>query len=165
MEAIALADMFRFMYDERKCLVVTIVTDDDSKMKAAMRWSNEDHEKHYGVKPYVYSKTSGKRRIHRDCGLLRYSLRQPGFLSDKAHRKKGFTGKVYCIFNGPVAGKHGMIEVDIIRVTTNFAFMARQLSSMEKSLWISAARSVVDHHFDCHDNCGSFVDAKMTVQK
>ena len=53
MEAIALADMFHFMYDERKCLVITIVTDDDSKMKAAMRWSNEDHEKHYGVKLYM----------------------------------------------------------------------------------------------------------------
>ena len=60
MEAIDLADMFHFLYDERKCLVTTIVTDDYSKMNSALRWSNADHEKHFGEKPYVYRRGSGK---------------------------------------------------------------------------------------------------------
>jgi hypothetical protein len=149
MEATALVNMFHALADNQKCLLVPIDTDDDSKMKAALRWDNKGYEQHHGQQPYIYGK-GGNHRVRKDTGCIRYPLAEPTFLLDKVHSKKGFKGRVCHVFGGPVAGKCGMLEVDIIRITTNFAYMACQLSSVPKAEWIANGKDVVDHHFDDH---------------
>jgi hypothetical protein len=87
MDASVLVEMFHDLYDTNMCLVTTIVTDDNSKMKATLRWNNEGHKTHHGTKPCVYS-TSGAKRVRANTGRLRYPIPEPTFLADPAHRKK-----------------------------------------------------------------------------
>ena len=69
MEPAALVDLVHRLCDDFKVEITDIVTDDDSSMKSAMRWTNADHLKHHGERPYVYSK-SGNRRLRADNGHL-----------------------------------------------------------------------------------------------
>jgi hypothetical protein len=98
MELAALVALIHHLNDKKKCSVATIVTDDDSKMKASCRWNNEDYY-HHGEYPWIY-KPDGSRTKRRDTGQLKDPTLQPLFLADPAHRKKGFKGEIYKVFRG-----------------------------------------------------------------
>jgi hypothetical protein len=43
--------------------------------------------------------------------------------------------------------------MDSTRLGKNFGYMARTLKGRPQSEWIPAAKAVLEHHFDVHDNC------------
>lgn len=61
-----------------------------------------------------------------------------------------------------------MTRMDSTRIGKNFGYMARTLRNLEdESLFVNAARAVLEHHFDCHDYCGAWCRRKneSTEQK
>ena len=160
MEPNALIRMFHALYDEKKCLVVCVVTDDDSAMKSNLRWNNADYEKHYGHKPMVVSSKTGKSKVRNDTGRLRYPIPQPIFIADPSHRKKTLKSKLYGLKSKKVADSHGMCDVDCIRIATNFAYMSRQLPFRPEAEWEKAGKAVLLHHFDDHSCCSDFCKRK-----
>jgi hypothetical protein len=159
--------MYHYLYDKYKVVLRHVVTDDDSTMKARCRWSNEDFERVHGYIPQVpISKGPNKGQLHDrpDNGLLRYPIPEPGFLADPAHRKKTFRNKLYNHKSKAKKAKDNALhDVDIIRLTRNFAYMSRQLKDTPKDKWLNAGKAVVDHHFDKHDGCGDFCRRKKEL--
>jgi hypothetical protein len=167
MESAALLSMYHYLYDRYKIVLKHVVTDDDSTMKARCRWSNADFERLNGYIPQVpISKGPNKGKLHDrpDNGLLRYPIPEPEFLADPAHRKKTFRNKLYAHKSKAKKAKENALhDVDIIRLTRNFAYMSRQLKDTPKDKWPSAGKAVVDHHFDKHDGCGDFCRRKKEL--
>lgn len=168
MESAALLTMYHYLFDKYKIVLRHIVTDDDSSMKARVRWSNEDYTLHHnGAKPYVQyekGKKVGQWHIRSNTGLLRYPIPEPKFLADPAHRKKTFRNKLYAKKGQSEKTKDNILhEVDIIRVVRNFAYMTRQLKDRPKEEWPGAGQAVVDHHFDMHNKCGDFCKRKKEL--
>jgi hypothetical protein len=54
-------------------------------------------------------------------------------------------------------------EVDILRLTRNFAYMTRQLKDKPTEEWTVAGKAVLDHHFDIHTGCGDFCKRKKEL--
>jgi len=168
MESAGLLTMYHYLYDRYKIVLGKIVTDDDSSMRARVRWSNEDYMYHHdGAKPmvqYERGKKIGQWHVRSNTGLLRYPIPEPQFLADPAHRKKTFRNKLYREKGQSDKTKDNLLhEVDIIRVVRNFAYMTRQLKDRPKEEWSDAGQAVVDHHFDMHDKCGDFCKRKKEI--
>ena len=63
--------------------------------------------------------------------------------------------------NKKVAAKrHGLTQCDIIRISKNYGYMASQLPSLPEREWETAAKAVLEHHFDCHQYCGDWCKRK-----
>ena len=166
MESAALLTTTHHLYDKCKIVLQCIVTDDDSTMKARLKWSNEDYERVHKAIPLVpITKGPRKGELHErpDNGLLRYPIPEPKFLADPAHRKKTFRNQL-CALKPKKAVKENLLhEGDILRLTRNFACMSRQLQSLPKSQWTGAARAALEHHFDNHAFCGDFCKRKKEL--
>jgi hypothetical protein len=54
----------------------------------------------------------------------------------------------------------GCLEIDVLRVSTNFKYFIRQLAILPEEEWLSSASAMVNHHFDIHDSCGAFCKHK-----
>lgn len=73
------------------CNLECIVTNDNSTMKACMKWSNKHHKEFYGSKPMtVITKGPNKEdlKVWDDTGKLPSHTLEPLFLADRAHRKR-----------------------------------------------------------------------------
>lgn len=184
MESAGLLQMMHHVWDNYFLYFFEIVTDDDSTMKARCRWSNDDYEKHHGCRPMVEGKgkDAGKMVEWTEKGKLRYPIPEPKFLADPAHRKKTFRDHLYKLKNrhDPETAGHltkegkkkrmsllgttlGFTDIDILRLTRNFAYMSRQLKDIPKNKWEEAGRAVVEHHFDNHEFCGDFCVRKKEL--
>ena len=143
MEGAALVDMFHRLYDQKHVLMTCVIMDDDSKMKAQLRWSNEDYKLHHGSNPKAMSKT-GSQYSRTNNGKLRYPIPEPLFLADPAHRKKTLHNKLYDLLKMPQSSPQfcGIVEADILRITKNFLYMSRQLPHTDKEDWLSAGKAV-----------------------
>ena len=65
------------------------------------------------------------------------------------------------------ANRHGLMKVDVIRITNNFAYMMRGLHELPSSdMFVGAGKAVLNHHFDIHDHCSeSFCRCKTMPQE
>jgi hypothetical protein len=127
-------------------------------MKSRARWSEANYIKNYGKPPprTLVGKTGNKTKKRPDHGMLRGDVPEPAFLADPSHRKKTLRNKLYAILNRRKADQHGMTEMDVMRITTNFVYMVHQLPGLSRSEWSDAAKAVLEHHFNNHSYCGDF---------
>jgi len=159
MEADALLDMIHELKSKWNVHVSHLCTDDDSTMRARVRWGNEDYKRHFGNYPMVEimkGKNKGKMRIREDTGRLKLCVPQPTFVADPSHRKKTLRNKLYALNNLPAPQKHGFGPADITRIVKNFSYFVNTMSTIDSTQWAVQGRCVLDHHFDDHANCGSF---------
>ena len=157
MEAGGLLDMLHDLHDTWHCCIDSIVTDDDSKMKAQAKWNNANYERHCGQPPpRVSAGKDGKTKPRPDHGELNYPAPESKFLADPAHRKKTLRNKLCKVLGRKKKERCGFSPADIIRLCTNFAHMSRQLPSLMECEWVDAAKAVLEHHFDNHEYCGDF---------
>jgi hypothetical protein len=158
MEAAALIEMTEDLFFNKYCSLRYIITDDDSKMKANCKWSNEDWAHHYNV-PVPPKKGVGKRTP----GRLKYPVPEPRFLADPAHRKKTLRNHLWKLKKkGIKGGNYGLVEGDILRLSRYFIYMARQLKDVPKEDWIDSGKAVLEHHFDNHEFCRSSFCARKS---
>jgi hypothetical protein len=164
MEPLAVVDMVTDLYDCFYTRVKYLITDDNSTMKANCWWSNEDYKKHYGTYPTVIDKT-GKQRKRKCTGKLRYPVHQPDFLGDPNHRVKTVCNSIKTLQKKNAKDTAGCLEIDTLRISKNFAYFVRTLSMVPEEDWGRCSVSVIDHHFDKHDNCGAFCRRKDETEE
>ena len=157
MEPIAVLEMVKHLYDEFHVAVEKIVTDDDSSMKAKLKWTNEDTMINKGLDelPFVIN-NKGKKVLRPDKGELPATMEEPTFVADPNHRKKSFGGELYRLTEALVENKATMTKMDMLRLMTNFAYMVRTLPSKPRETWADSAKAVIEHHFDNHNYCGDW---------
>jgi hypothetical protein len=155
MEPQALVDLAHDLLDKYYALFGTIVADDDSTMRAQMKWSNGDWmiDNNTLVPPKVAGK-DGRLTTRPDKGKLKYPYPEPAFLGDPAHRTKTASGEVFKLALLPLAKSKGVNKIDAIKLKKNYGYMLNQLPNLEESEWENAAKAVLEHHFDCHKYCG-----------
>ena len=167
MEPLAIRDMVVDIYDRKHTIIGTIVTDDDSSIKAKLKWSNEDHMLNNNTTERPTHVTKGGNIVTRpDKGGLPRHIPEPSFLADPNHRKKTLKGALYGCLKRKKADRHGLTKVDVIRITNNFAYMMRSLQELPNSdLFVEKGKAVLGHHFDLHEHCSlSFCKRKAMSQ-
>jgi hypothetical protein len=103
----------------------------------------------------VIGKDGNSRR--RTCtGKLRYPGHQPDFIADPNHRVKTVRNAIKTLQKAKVGNTAECLEVDTLCVSKNFEYFFRTLHTLPESEWESAAKAVINHHFDIHDDCGAF---------
>ena len=161
MEPIAVLDMYKQMYDEHQVIVETLITDDDSTIKAKLKWSNANHmaNNNSNVVPTIIN-SGGNEVVRPDYGEVPAYMPEPTFLADPGHRKKTLKGVLYKLEQQKKADKKTMTKCDCVRISTNFAYMTRTLPGVDESEWVDRGKAVLEHHFDNHEFCGSFCTRK-----
>lgn len=166
MESEALLDMTHRLYYDNLVSLHYIVTDDDSTMKAKLRWDNKDyynHHKKHRLVEITRGKHKGEFRKADNKGKLQYPVPEPFFVADASHRKKTFRNHLYSYNGLSKKKKHGFSEADVMRLTTNFSYFIRSLQNLPKEEWEDRAKAVLDHHFDDHTHCGEWCDRKKEL--
>jgi len=74
------------------------MTNDDSSIKAKLKWSNVDHMIKHGLTrvPRIIKK-NGNEVPRPDKGELPADMQQPDFLADPGHRKKSLKNVMYTL--------------------------------------------------------------------
>ena len=219
MEPKAVLELYEMLYAQQ-VVVAVIVCDDDSSIKAKLKWSNADHMTNHGTNNYptiVNSKGNVVRRP--DHGKLQAHMPEPVYVADPNHRRKTLAGELYglkaknktspeekelkekkaaakkaakeakkaaarTMTTAPLVVPDGekkpaakkskkdhqwnmtMTGMDCMRISKNFAFMARTLENKTSDEEILAAgKSVLEHHFDCHDHCGLWCRRKLQTEE
>jgi len=157
MEPIAVLKMVVRMYQEHNVVVSPIITDDDSSIKAKLKWSNANHmlKTNTTTTPKIIN-SNGNLVTRPDKGELPLDMDEPKFLADPIHRKKTLKGELYRLESQKVANKKTLTKCDCVRISTNFAYMSRTLSTKTVDEYEHAAQAVLEHHFDNHEFCGDF---------
>jgi len=167
MEPEAMLEMYKTLHDNYQTIIGTIVTDDDSSIKAKLKWSNEDHMKNNNTTdtPKITNRV-GNVVPRPDKGGIPSHMPEPGFLADPNHRRKTLANELYNLEKlGKQADKKNpnkkwnltMTKMDVLRISKNFAFMAKTLKNKtsDKDM-LDSSRAVVEHHFDNHEYCGEW---------
>lgn len=157
MEPIAVLEMHRKLYTDNHTIIDVLITDDDSSIKAKLKWSNEDHMANNNTTetPTIINR-KGNVVDRPNHGRFPAHMPELSFAADPNHRKKTVKG-VLCKFAAQkVADRATVTKMDCIRISTNFAYFIRTLPRLDKSKWMNASKAALDHHFDTHDNCGEF---------
>ena len=155
MEPLAILDMVVALHDEHHVITKVIIADDDSSMKAKLKYSNADHLEVFGEYPTVVNK-NGEEKRRPNKGCLPKHLQQPIFLADPNHRKKTLKNALYTLEGKKVKERLTMTRCDVIRIGKNFAFMARTLPFREEDEYVNCGKAVLEHHFDNHEFCGEW---------
>jgi len=102
----------------RRFSVITehIITDDDSSIKAKMKWNNADTmiNNNLDEPPFVYNE-KGDKVVRPDKGELPGDMPQPTFLVDPNHRKKSLANVLYSLEGRNVTNKHTRTKMDVLR--------------------------------------------------
>ena len=164
MEPLAILDMVVDLYDNamRRVVITQLVTDDDSSIKAKLKWSNADHMLNHNsfVTPTIINR-NGNETNRPDHGQLPRHMPEPTFVADPNHRKKTLKGELYRHLAKNKEQRCGLTKVDVMRIAQNFAYMIRTLKNKESSAeFVPAGQAVVEHHFDNHCFCGGFCKRK-----
>ena len=161
MEPIALLEMFKMLFEAYNVVVDFIITDDDSSIKAKMKWSNADHMENHGLDtPPTIVNSRGNVVVRPDKGELPKLMPEPSFLADPNHRKKTWKNSLYSLEKLTVANKKTMTKLDVLRLGTNFAFMVRTLPGKTDEEMLTASKAIIEHHFDNHEFCGEWCNRK-----
>jgi len=164
MEPVAILEMYKMLFTGYSVIVKSIVTDDDSSIKATMKWSNNDTMENLGTdKPPMVVGADGKETVRPDKGKIPKHMPEPLFLADPNHRKKTFGKSMFQLAGLKVDKKMTMTKMDSYRLQTNFAYMGRSLSGKTDEEMLYSSKAVVEHHFDCHDFCGDWCNRKKNM--
>ena len=160
MEPQSILEMVVDLYDSHHVVVDKIVADDDSSIKAKLRYSTDDYYTKFGEYPMVVDRNGElKRRPNKGALPLRIP-KQPGFLADPNHRKKTLKNALYSLLGKNVDDRLTFTKCDLIRLGKNFAFMARTLPLCQPCEYLNKGKAVLEHHFDNHEHCGGWCDRK-----
>ena len=161
MEPRAILDMVVGLYDHKSVCICRLVTDDDSSIKAKLKWSNEDHMTNNNTTETPTIVNRNGRTVNRpNHGELPSRIPELTFVADPNHRKKTLKGELYKQLKKRKPQRCGLTRVDIMRVSTNFAYMVRTLPGKTPEEMLFASNAVVNHHFDDHTYCGAFCKRK-----
>ena len=143
-------------------IVKDLITDDDSSIKAKVKWSNEDYmlNNNTAERPRIINR-NGNEVLRPNHGELPRNIPEPGFLADPNHRKKTLKGELYRHLKKRKSERFDLTKVDVMRISTNFAYCVRTLSTKTEDEYVSAGKAVVEHHFDNHTFCGDFCKRKL----
>ena len=85
MEPIAVLDVVVSVHDDKRVTVETVITDDDSSIKAKVRWSNVDWMLNNDTAdpPQVWNSRTGKLAMRPDNGELPAHIPEPSFAERK----------------------------------------------------------------------------------
>jgi hypothetical protein len=157
MESAALAQLAHGLLDEQHILFGTIVADDDSSMRAQMKWLNTDWmlNNNTSEPPRVQTK-GGSLKVRPDRGQLRLEYPKPSWLNNPSHRGKTLSGELRTLEKQPLAISKGVNKVDCIKIQRNFAYMIKQLKDVPEGEWVTRGLAVLEHHFENHEHCGSW---------
>ena len=165
MEPISILEMVKSLHSKKFVNVTKIVTDDDSSIKAKLKWSNHDHMANTGATTAPKIINRNGREVYRpNHGELPAHLVEPTFLADPNHRKKTLKGELYRQLKKKKDDRCGLTKVDVLRITTNFAYMCRSLHEQPEILE-EHGKAVVEHHFDNHEFCGAFCRRKLLSEE
>jgi len=161
MEPKATAQMVVDLHRNHQVLVKTLTTDDDSSVKAKAKWSDADHMLNRGTttKPTI-TNSKGNEVERPDHGALPRDVPEPGFLADPNHRKKTLKGELCGLVNKKVAKRCTLTCCDCVRLSTNFACMARTLVNKPVDQFERCGKAVLEHHFDNHEHCDDWCRRK-----
>ena len=87
MEPTALVDMTHKLVEEKLTLLHTIIADDDSSVRAQMKWSNKDWmiANQTNQPPTIVNEKTKAKVKRPDHGKLKYPIPEPRFLGDPSH--------------------------------------------------------------------------------
>ena len=181
MEPKAVLDMYKWLY-EQHVIIKRFVADDDSSIKAKMKWSNADHMLNHNTTtaPKIVN-SKGNVVTRPDHGSIPRHMPEPEFVADPNHRRKTLAGVLYALSalgktppEQQKPTKDGrtkpwnmtMTRMDCRRLSKNFAFMARTLKHKKTDAEIlDAGKAVLEHHFDNHQYCGGWCHRKQQQQE
>ena len=115
---------------EQGFVLATIVSDDDSTMRA--------HLKHAGV---------GENK-----GKLPLWIYSPEFLADPSHQKKIVAKHFYALASAPVSSSRVTNE-HAKRMKKNWGYMLRQNINTPISEFLEKAKAPLQHSFNDHEHC------------
>ena len=95
MEPIAVLDMYKELYDKR-VIVRRFVADDDSSIKAKLKWSNPNYKLNTGTTnaPKIIN-GNGNLVPRPNHGEVPRHMPEPSFVADPNHRRKTLAGVLY----------------------------------------------------------------------
>jgi len=95
MEPIAVLEMYIWLYNQR-VMLDWMVCDDDSSIKAKLKWSNEDYMKNNNTTEVPKIVNSNGNTVNRpDYGGITRHMSEPSFKADPNHRRKILTNELY----------------------------------------------------------------------
>lgn len=97
MEPKAVLQMYVWLFEQ--CVIVErFVADDDSSIKAKMKWSNADHKLNHNTTsaPRIVN-SKGNVVTRPDYGALPRHMPEPGFVADPNHRRKTLASALYAL--------------------------------------------------------------------
>ena len=139
MEPAAIVDMVTNA-PKKGYIIGSIVSDDDSTMKAQLRHKQEPQNP-------------------KDKGKLPLWITEPTFLADPSHRVKVVSRQFYDMNIKPIS-KGKMIAK---RMKKNWGYMLSQNRNSTMKEFLSAAKAPLEHMFDNHMFCGSWCAAKIVA--
>jgi len=158
MEPMAALDMYTSLYDRQSVVVARIITDDDSTIKAKLKYTNNTwmEKNNTTIKPKIIN-SNGNEVIRPDHGEIPGHMPEPSFDADPNHRKK-LVGKVlWGLAKKNVGEKKTMTKCDAMRLQRYYSFMARQLKhKTTDEEMLKSGQAVLEHHFDNHECCGDW---------
>ena len=162
MEPQAVLDMVVRLFQQYKVETLHVVADDDSAMKAKLKYSNDDYMAIHNLGAVPTALTKNGNEVERpDKGRLPTTMPEPTFLNDPNHRKKTLKGELCKQLRKKKATREGLTRCDILRTSTNFVYVIRTLHLKQTDEEMTtAAKAVVEHHFDNHEFCGTWCRSK-----
>lgn len=92
-EPLAVLAMVKEMFGTHQVIISTLVTDDDSSIKAKLKWSDEDHVINNNTTEVPTIINGNGNVVDRpNHGGLPGNMPQPTFVADPNHRKKTLKG-------------------------------------------------------------------------
>ena len=101
-----------------------------------------------------------KLQLRPDKGKLPEHVLEPLFVADPNHCQKGLTGELIKLDKSTNNKQITMIRMDSTQIGKNFGYMAWTLKDQPECEFESAAKAVLDHHFNIHNNCGTWCKHK-----
>lgn len=135
MEAAAVLDMICRSATERQFVIKAVVSDDDSVMRAHLRYNVNPHDKE-------------------DKGKLPLWIPEPEFLADPGHRVKCVSKYFYKLAKQKVA-KSRVTKGMAKRLKKNWGYMIKQNKGGSLEDFVKNAHSPLEHLFNNHAYCSS----------
>ena len=164
MEPIAIGEQYMQLFDTFHCLATWIVTDDDSTVKSRLKYTYDA----YKIKnqtdefPKIKQKNGKWKRAPEGVLPARIPV-EPQWFADPNHRKKTLRNRLKVLAELTDGKNLTMTKCDAIRISHNFGYFIRTLKGKPEDEWLQLGSAVLDHHFDCHDNCGPWCRRKTAT--
>lgn len=141
------------------CLLGPVIADDNSTMRAQMKWSDADWmvDRDTDVPSKATNPETLKKTIRPDKGRLMCPHPKPLFLDIPVHRTKTVGGKVHGLMSKKLlAISKGINKVDAMKTKKKCGDFLNQITELSQAQWVSAAQAALEHHFENHKHCGEW---------